>query len=246
MDILLVVTFFVALLSSILSGMSGGGGGFVMTPYYLGIGLTPQQIVGVGSVASLGLGTSSLLAMRGRQLIRKQYMWPLALFTVAMTILAMLFLPKIKSDTFQLTVAIILICAAPMLFIKKSGLQPGARSRAQIYLGYATYTVMLFAAALASGIATLLVLPLMFLMGLTALEANALRRVLGLLQAAVIFFAVLPQGFIVWSHALVSLAGCWIGAHIGTKIALKKGDKLVKIGLASVMVLSGLALVIWR
>jgi uncharacterized membrane protein YfcA len=32
MDILIPVTFIVAFLSSIISGMSGGGGGFIMTP----------------------------------------------------------------------------------------------------------------------------------------------------------------------------------------------------------------------
>ncbi len=69
MDILIPVTFIVAFLSSIISGMSGGGGGFIMTPYYLLIGLSPQQIVAGASVASLGLGSSSLIAMRGKQLV---------------------------------------------------------------------------------------------------------------------------------------------------------------------------------
>ena len=244
MNILLLVTFTVAFLSSIVSGISGGGGGFVMTPYFLLIGFSPQQIVGGGSVASLGLGGSSLLAMRGQKLIHKKFLWPLMILTLISTVLAMSVLPKISGNTFQIVIGFLLIILAPTLFIKKARFQPGQRSKKSIYAGYFVYAGILFASALGSGLATLLFLPLLFLMGLTALEANATRRVLMLMQSAITFCIVLPQGFIIWSHTLASLAGCWIGGHIGTKIALKKGDKFVKIGLATVMVLSGLGLIL--
>lgn len=244
MDILILATFIVAFLSSIVSGMSGGGGGFIMTPYFLLIGLTPQQIVAGASVAGLGLGGSSLVAMRGRQLIDKRFLWPLAALTVISTISAMLLLPKIESGLFEKTIGILLIALSPTLFIKKQGFQPGERTRKSIMLGYFVYAVILFASSLGSGLATLLFLPLMFLMGLSALKANALRRVLMVIQAIVAFCIVLPQGYIVWGYALASLAGCYIGGFIGTKIALKKGDMFVKYGLAGVMAVSGLVLLV--
>ncbi len=244
MDILIPVTFIVALLSSIISGMSGGGGGFIMTPYYLLIGLTPQQIVAGASVASLGLGSSSLMAMRGKQLVHKRFLWPLVVLTVLFTVLAMFVLPKIQSGAFEIAIGILLILLAPTLFIKKASMQPGERSRKSIVAGYISYAIILFASSLGSGLATLLFLPLMFLMGLSALQSNALRRVLMLFQAAVAFCIVLPQGYIVWSYALAALAGCYIGGFIGTKIALKRGEKFVKWGLAAIMVISGLILLI--
>ena len=244
MNILILVTFAVAFLSSIVSGMSGGGGGFIMTPYFILIGLTPQQIVAGASVASLGLGGSSLVAMRGRQLLDKRFLWPLVGLTVVATILAMLVLPRIKSGAFEVAISILLVALAPTLFIKKQSLQPGERTRKSITLGYIAYGIILFASSLGSGLATLLFLPLMFLIGLSALKANALRRVLMVIQAIITFCIVLPQGYIVWSYTLASLAGCYIGGFIGTKIALKKGDTFVKYGLAAVMIISGLTLLI--
>jgi len=245
MNTLTLVTFVVALLSSVVSGMSGGGGGFIMTPYFLLIGLTPQQIVGGASIASLGLGGSSLIAMRGRQLINKRFLWPLILLTIIATILAMLVLPKVKSGLFEIVIGVLLIVLAPTLFIKKQSFQPGERSSKSITFGYVSYAVLLFASSLGSGLATLLFLPLMFLMGLSALQANALRRVLMLVQAAVAFCIILPQGYIVWSYAVASLLGCYIGGSIGTKIALKKGEVFVKYGLAAIMVASGLSLLVF-
>jgi uncharacterized membrane protein YfcA len=244
MDILILVTFIVAFLSSIVSGMSGGGGGFVMTPYFLLIGLTPQQIVAGASVASLGLGGSSLIAMRGRQLFDRRFLLPLAVLTVIATILAMLVLPKVESGVFETAIGILLIALSPTLFIKKQSLQPGERTKKSIAWGYSVYAVILFASSLGGGLATLLFLPLMFLMGLSALKANALRRVLMVIQATVAFCIVLPQGYIIWSYTLASLLGCYIGGFIGTKIALKKGDTFVKYGLAAVMVVSGLILLV--
>lgn len=245
MELLPLVTFFVALLSSILSGMSGGGGGFIMTPYFLLIGLTPQQIVAGGSVASLGLGGSSLTAMHGRKLIKTKFLWPLAGLTICATLLAMTVLPKIESESFTLLIGVLLLLLSPTLFIKKQRLQPGKRSRRSIITGYITYGIILFASSLGSGLATLLFLPLMFLIGLTAIQANALRRALMVLQALITFCFVLPLGWIVWSHALACLAGCYIGGFIGTKIALRQGEQFVRYALAGIMIISGITL-LWQ
>ncbi|HKX23996.1 MAG TPA: TSUP family transporter, partial [Candidatus Saccharimonadales bacterium] len=92
------------------------------------------------------------------------------------------------------------------------------------------------------GVATLLFLPMMFLMGMSALQASAIRRVLMVANALIAFCFVLPQGFIIWSFALASLVGCYIGGYIGTKIALRKGDQFVKYALATVMISSGIVL----
>ncbi|HYG83276.1 MAG TPA: sulfite exporter TauE/SafE family protein [Verrucomicrobiae bacterium] len=243
MDLLLVVTFVVALFSSVISGMSGGGGGFIMTPYYLLIGFTPQQIAAGASVASLGLGGSSLMAIRGQQLLHKQFLWPLLAITVPVTLLAMMALPKVHSDAFELVIGVLLIVLAPTLFINKKTLQPGTRSRKSVIAGYCSYAIILFASSLGTGLATLLFLPLMFLMGLTALQANATRRVLLLVQALLVFATVLPQGYIVWSHASVALIGNYLGGYIGTKFAIRRGEKFVKLALASVMLISGGVLV---
>lgn len=244
MDILIPVTFIVAFLSSIVSGMSGGGGGFIMTPYYLLIGLSPQQIVAGASVASLGLGSSSLIAMRGKELIKKDFLAPLVGLTIIFTLLAMLILPKIQTGSFETIIGILLVLLTPTLFIKKASLQPGQRSRKSILLGYMSYAMILFVSSLGGGLATLLFLPLMFLMGLGALQANALRRVLMLIQACIAFLVTLPQGYIVWSYALAALVGCYLGGHIGTKVALKKGESFVRYSLAAVMVISGITLLI--
>ncbi|MDB5178868.1 MAG: rane protein of unknown function [Patescibacteria group bacterium] len=244
MDLMILATFFVALFSSILSGISGGGGGFIMTPYFLLIGLSPLQNVAIGSVLGIGLSGSSLLVVRGRNLVSRRLLGPLVVITVVVTLLAMSVLPKVGAKSLTMMIGVLLLLLVPTLFVNKAAFLPGARSPRMVTLGHVLYGILLFGnALLSSGLAALLFLPLMFLMGLTALQANATKRVVGLVQAVLIFAILAPQGLIVWNHALAGLAGAWLGGHLGTHLAVKKGDRFVKAGLAVVMVLSGLALI---
>lgn len=48
-----------------------------MAPYFVLTGFTPQQIVANASIASLGLGGSSLLAMRDKGFLDTRFLWPL-------------------------------------------------------------------------------------------------------------------------------------------------------------------------
>lgn len=84
----------------------------------------------------------------------------------------------------------------------------------------------------------------MFLFGLSALESNATKRVAQSIQAVVLFVLLGIQGLVVWTHGLAGLAGSLIGAHIGTHIALRKGEGFVRIMLAVVMLTSGIALLV--
>jgi uncharacterized membrane protein YfcA len=91
---------------------------------------------------------------------------------------------------------------------------------------------------------SLLVLILMFLFGLGALESNATKRVSQSVQAFMLFILLAIQGLVWWAHGIAALVAAVIGSHIGSHIAIKKGDRFVKIMLAVVMLTSGIALLV--
>jgi uncharacterized membrane protein YfcA len=236
-----ILTFIVVLLSSVLSGMSGGGGGFIMTPYFLLVGLSPQQNVAVGSVIGLGLSGGSLFAARGKDLVRRKVMLPLLILATLATIAATLVLPKIHTDVSHALIGWFVLLMIPTLFINKKGLfAPGERSSKVLLLGYMLYTLLWLAnGVFSAGFAALLFVPMLFCMGLTAVEANIAKRYGALAQAVILFVILAPQGLILWNLALASLAGAWIGGHIGTHIAIKNGERFARIALAAVMSISG-------
>jgi uncharacterized protein len=82
----------------------------------------------------------------------------------------------------------------------------------------------------------------MFLFGLSALQANATKRVAQSVQSAVLLVLLAVQGLVFWKYGIAALAGSLIGTHIGTHIALRKGEGLVRVMLAGVMLVSGIVL----
>lgn len=112
-----------------------------------------------------------------------------------------------------------------------------------VLAGYALFALLWFANAIFSaGFAALLFIPMLFCMGMTALEANVAKRVAALAQAIVLFLILAPQGLILWGHAAAGLVGAWIGGHIGTHLAIKNGERFARIALAVLMMISGILL----
>ncbi|HJQ09382.1 MAG TPA: sulfite exporter TauE/SafE family protein [Candidatus Saccharimonadales bacterium] len=241
---LVVLTFFVSLFASILSGISGGGGAFILTPYYIFIGLSPQQAVATGKVGGLGVAGGSLIAFGGKGFVRKELLLPLMLITVCTSFLAAWLMPQVNAGIFQTIIGILLIAAIPTLFINKASLQPGKRSGRLIGAGFVLYIVIsLVQGIFGAGLAVLLTLNLMLFFGLGALEANATKRVAQSVQSVLLFILLLLQGLVVIGHGIAAFLGSFIGSHVGSKLAIKKGDKFVKVVLAITMVISGVALI---
>lgn len=84
------------------------------------------------------------------------------------------------------------------------------------------------------------------LFGLTALEANATKRVAQAVQSVLMFVLLFFQGFIVVGHGVATLLGSFIGTHIGSKLAIKKGDQFIKYALAVMMAISGVVLIVTK
>ena len=246
MELLVVLTFVISLASSILSGISGGGGGFIMTPYFIFVGLTPAQSLATTKFGALGTAFGSLTAFKGKGLVRRKLVVPFMAITLVCALIAAWLIPQIDAGVFQKVIGVALLLLIPTIFIKRASFQPGERTRGWVTVGFVAYAVFSFLQALlGTGLGSILVLILMFLFGLNALEASATKRVSQSVQAFVLFILLSLQGLVVWAHGIASLAGSMIGSHIGTHIAIKKGAGFVKIMLALVMATSGVTLLLF-
>lgn len=243
---LALLTFVIALITSVFSGMGGGGASFIMMPYMLFLGLPPANALATTKFGGVGTTLGSLAAFRGKGFINKKLVVPFLVITLICAVISAWLIPKIDSAAFEKTIGVVLLIMVPTLFIKKAAFQPGPRSPKWIAAGFVLFTIFSFLQTLiGTGMGTIVVLVLMYLFGLGALEANATKRLAQSVQAILIVIVLGLQGFLAWPHAIAGFAGSMIGSHIGAKIAIKKGNQFVKIILAAVMITSGLALLIW-
>ena len=97
-ELLPYVIFVVTFGASILSGMSGGGGGFIITPFYILIGLTPQQSIATGKLGALGLDAGAIAAFRGKIKKYKRFTFYLMLTAVVVGLVSSYFIRNIKNE----------------------------------------------------------------------------------------------------------------------------------------------------
>ena len=243
MDILYIATFFVALISSILSGIAGGGGGFVMSPYWLVSGMTPAQGAASGAFTATGMSLSSVAAFRKTGHLPKdmKFMYLLATVTFFASIIGAIILPKIDIQTFKYILSVITISALPLLFIK-----PNIKHRLSKYrgvgLGLIISLLIIGSTITSSAFSILFALTLVTFFNMSVLQMTALRRLLGVVQSVVLFIAFTVQGYFIWQHAVAGFIGGSIGSYIGTKYAVKRGETFAKYALTVMSLVGAIAL----
>ncbi|MES2630989.1 MAG: sulfite exporter TauE/SafE family protein [Patescibacteria group bacterium] len=233
MEFIYLVTFLVALISSTLSGIAGGGGGYLMAPYWLLSGMTPAQGATTGGFMAIGMGASSLAAFRKTDHLprNKKLTITLAIVTVVASIIGAITLTHIETSSFKTILAIITILSIPMLFIDRRKIKLSKRHRS-IGIGLLVLLLLVSSIITSSAFSIIITIGLSQLFNLTILQSTALRRVIGLVQSAVIFAALAFQGNFLVLHALAAIIGGSFGSYLGTRFAIKKGEDFARYALA--------------
>lgn len=243
LDSIYLATFFVALISSVLSGIAGGGGGFVMSPYWLISGMTPAQGATTGAFMATGMSISSVAAFRKTDHFpkNKKLLSILSVVALLTSIIGAILVPKIDIQAFKYMLAIITISALPLLFIK-----PNTKHRLSRYkglgLGLAIGLLVTGSVITSSAFSILFALTLMAFFNMSVLQMTALRRMVGVVQSVVLFIAFAVQGYFIWQHAIAGFIGGSIGSYIGTKYAVKKGASVARYALAGMSAAGAVAL----
>lgn len=245
MELIYFATFFVALISSILSGLAGSGGGYIMAPYWLLTGMTPAQAATSGAFTALGMAGSSLAAFRGSDHMPKDRKLVIILLVITLVSSAVgpFFLQHTSVDTFKPLLAVVTLLSLPLLFIRRGAIQLSRRHK---MIGIVLLAIILLASSYitSSAFSLMIAIVLSQLFSFTILQSTALRRLIGIVQSVVIFGILCSLGNFVWTHALAGMSGGVIGSYIGTKFAIKQGENFAKYALAIGAVVSCAALVL--
>lgn len=245
MDLLVPITFIVALLSSVLSGMAGVGGGLIMQPYWLLVGLSPAQAVANSSLMIFGISGGALAAFQKTKYLpgHKKLIILLAGITVVASVIGAIVLPHFETNSFKPILAGMTIVAVPLLFINTSKLF-SSKHRTQI--GIALFGILIIASSITFSSTFWILIAIMFptLFSLSVLQSTVIRRIMGLIQAIILFALLAIGGHFVWTYAVVGIIGAFIGSYIGTRVAITHGDTFARYALAAVALISAIALLL--
>ena len=71
-----------------------------------------------------------------------------------------------------------------------------------------------------------------------------MKRLLFSVQSVVLLAGFALQGFLIWQYAVAGFLGGVLGAHIGTRYALKKGEVFAKYALATMSLVGAIVLLV--
>ncbi len=224
--------------------MAGGGGGFVVNPFLIWIGLTPQQTIATSKFGSFGLTFGAVTAFRGRMFQNKKLSIIAIIVALLMGILASIFVQKINNASLQMMMGILTLAMVPFMLHKNLGVKTRKTSGLIQTAGTGLLAlVLLLQGILSGGIGALVSVIFIVFYGATAIEANILKRKASLVLNTAVVASLLTSGLINFTYGLAGIAGGFLGGYAGSHIALKKGEGFAKYTLLIFMVVSGVWLV---
>jgi uncharacterized membrane protein YfcA len=240
-----VAVFFVTFVASVLSGMAGGGGGYIVAPFLIWLGLTPQQTVVTGKFVSFGLTFGAIAAFRKRMFERKGLSIALMLVAAVIGLASSFLIQKVDNTLLQRLMGILMLAMVPFVIQNNGKLKKGQPTKVhQAFGALFICGVLLLQGLLGGGIGSMVSAILIIFFGTTALEANAMKRKTSLVLNVVIVASLLGSGLINYKFGLFGMAGGLIGGYIGSRTALKKGDEFARYALLVFMLLSGIWLIV--
>ncbi len=234
------ILFIFAILSSIVGSAAGGGGAAVT---YFGLFLTgfPTHIaIGTHKLGDLGHYIFTLRNYYKNKKTSRSIVLPLALLGFIGAGIGSLIVISISENILNKIVAVILAITLIVIFIRKN---IGVKKSSKSFLWAPSYFFIsiyegFFGAA--SGIFS--VLSLTSFKGLTFTEAIGNHKFAGVFMSFISVIIFIKAGLVNYFMAIPLFLGSLIGGHIGSKIALKKGDTWVRSFLIVVILLTILLL----
>lgn len=204
------------------------------------IGLTPQQAIATGKFASFGLSAGAIAAFKRRMLEDKRLSIFIIVLATVSGLAASFLLRSIDNESLQRLMGLLMLGMVPLMLHKNNGLRKRTPTKLSRIIGsVALAVILLLQGILSGGIGSLVAGIMIIFFGLTALEANVMKRKSSIVLNLVVVLSLLGSGLINFKLGLFGMAGGLLGGYIGSRTALKKGESFARYALILFMSVSG-------
>jgi uncharacterized membrane protein YfcA len=226
-------------------GAITGGNSLVNVPLMIAVGMSPRQAVATNMFAVTFMTVSATARFARARILRWRLLVPLGAITVVTSALGALIAVKLPETVVKLVVGVSMAALVVFILVQRQS-SPPAPSRARRLAGYAGSTLLgVYGGFFSGGYTTLMTVLCVSCFSLTMMESVAVTKPINLLScvaASLVFFA----GGLIDLRIGVPLAGAnLVGGWFGAQLALKGGDRLVR--LLFLLTVAGLAakLLLW-
>ncbi len=235
----LILVFIAGLITSFASNISGGGSALILLPILIGLGLSPIDAIGTLLVGGVGFVIGSAMSTHARAIVRRDHIMPMIFIVAVSSVIGPLISVHLSQSSVKLISAsmIIVVAIVSLLTWNAASHSRIVKPRSR-YLGYTGYFITtILVAGFSSGISLLSNYILIGLVGMSAIETIATRRIAALVGVPIQLSIFAYTGHVNLRLGLVLAISSFIGAYLGMNYAIKKGNEFVKKMMAIVAII---------
>ena len=221
--ILFLVAFFASLIDSI-----AGGGGLLTTPSMLLLGIPPLNVLATNKFQScFGTFTSTFNYYRNGLLTEKKKVLYFVLSFVGSSV-GTLLVSRISNETLESVIPILLIGAAIFFITNKGPAGVKQNNKLLVIFNLLVFGIGFYDGFFGPGTGSFFVLSFIIIKGVNIMQATAVTKLLNFSSNFAAFLIFAYQGYVIWILGLVMAVAQIGGAYIGSKFAIKNGEKIVR------------------
>lgn len=229
----IIITFCAGFLAALLGSMSGGGAGFFSFYSLLYLGLPLNAAIATNKFGDLGLFPTALRNFHHKKLIKKKIFRPQLILEFTGVTIGTLLIIQLNDLAIKYMMTVIIIPIFFMLAFK--GKHAHKRKQESAWWKPVYFLAAVHSGAFQVGSGFIKMFSLINLRGIPPLQAaaNSFTSLFPFAILSVCFLAA--AGLVDIYFGLSIFAGNLLGAHIGSKIAIKKGNDFVRYMLLTLM-----------
>jgi uncharacterized membrane protein YfcA len=226
---LLIVLFFVAILAGFVDSIAGGGG-LITIPSMLIAGIAPLDALGTNKLQGMFGATSATISYARRGHVQLKTQLPMALMALLGGGVGALVASVLPTKILGTAIPFLLIAIGLFFALKPNLSDVDSHRRITPFLFGATFVPLigLYDGVFGPGAGSFYMLGFVLLAGFGMLKATAHTKLINLGSNIGGFLMFLATGSILWKVGIVMGIGQFIGAQIGSSLAMRIGAKIIK------------------
>lgn len=235
----LLILFLAACFAGFVDSIAGGGG-LITIPVLLIAGLPPLEAIATNKLQSQFSSASATIAYARKGHVNLRSQLPMALMAAAGGASGALLASLVPASTLAAAIPFLLLAIALFFALKPNLSDTDSHRRLTPFLFGVTIVpfVGLYDGIFGPGAGSFYMLGFVLLAGFGLLKATAHTKLINFGSNFGSFLVFAATGSILWKVGLMMGLGQFIGAQIGSSLAMRRGAKLIK----PLLVLSCLAL----
>lgn len=243
-EILQITSLYIFLFALVIGFFSPltASGGILVIAFMMSLGLSPQEAIAVSMFSSSGSALITFFKMKKADKVNWNFVPAMIVITVVGNVLGSYIVVNIAEDTLQHLVGYLILFAASVIALHKNlGVEVGEASSGKIIIGFILYfLISIYAGFFVGGSGILLRFVALTFFGFTVLQSSGTGSLPWSIAAASSCVLFVYHDVLPFMYAIPMVTGASIGAYIGTHMAIKKGERWVKLVFVCITYLTAL------